>query len=92
VVSKAFPADDLEELTCFGSSGELVRVEDEIVGERRWSIERRMVFSHDGHYWAVNYETPATEMQDIEPFDDDLVECVEVYPREKITIVYEEVK
>lgn len=85
-----FPKETLRELLWDKVDGFEV-VEDKITDTSRWSIHYRLVFKHDGKFYATSYSVGATESQDESPFEyePDEVECKEVFPVEKILIVYE---
>ncbi len=80
-----FSADELEEFLYGGPD----TLEDEIVDTRRWYVTHRMVFRKDGKFYATFYNVGATEQQEIDRWEDDPVECEEVFPVEKVVIVYE---
>lgn len=42
-----------------------------VVDERRWSIDKAVVFEHEGSFWQVIYSDPATEMQEGQDVWDD---------------------
>jgi len=65
-------------------------VEDTFEDERRWSVMRRLVVEEKstGDFFALYYEEPASELQEVEIFsknDDGKVELTQVFP-EKHTI------
>lgn len=75
-------------------------VSDDIVDVGRWVIRHRMVFTDaqfgvtlDGQprFYEARYEVGATEEQEMELFEDDPdpVECVEVFPVERVVTFYE---
>jgi hypothetical protein len=66
-------------------------VEDEITDTTRWSILNRRVFKFEGKFYETFYQHGATECQDESPYeyDEDQIECKEVFPVEKTVIVYE---
>lgn len=66
-------------------------VENEISHKSRWSIFHRRVFKYDNKFYVSCYSVGATEQQDESPYeyDPDEIECEEVRPVEKMTIVYE---
>lgn len=64
-------------------------VSNEIVGTSRWSIAHEIVYKHDGRFWEVRYDEPATEYQDWESYG---TTVREVEPVEKTIIVYRAVK
>ena len=93
MATAAFKKEDLINLVDEGGCEGLVRVESRILSIARWSINHRMVFKDkaSGRFYEAHYSRGATESQDESPFehDDDLVECEEVHPVEKVVIVYE---
>ena len=66
-------------------------VYDKIIGTRRWSVDHERVFSYEGRFYLTRYSEGATESQDERPYEyeDDEIECVEVFPFEKTVTVYE---
>lgn len=66
--------------------GEDCVVSDEIVGHRRWSVDRYMVFEHEGKLYGVNYSVGATESQEERPWENegDMIEVDEL-KRAKVT-------
>lgn len=66
-------------------------VQSELIDTTRWSLVYEMVFKKDGKYYKTSYSTGATESQDESPYEyeDDEIECREVFPKEKTIIVYE---
>jgi len=60
-----------------------------IVAHGRWSLTKRIVFHAEGRFYRLDYDVPATEMQDNDPFDYTDGELVEVFPKEVTTTVYE---
>lgn len=66
-------------------------VEDEIVGDRRWSIDHRIVIQRvsDKKFFADTYSVGATEMQDEGPWEYSEPNFMEVFPVEKVITVYE---
>lgn len=60
-------------------------VDTEIVDTLRWCNVVQAVYAHDGRFWRVTYQEPATEYQDWEP---DTTVCYEVVPQEKTVVVY----
>ncbi len=62
-----------------------------MTGQRRWVTEFERVFKHEGKFYRTCYEQGSTECQDdSQPYeyDDDPVECEEVFPVETTVIVY----
>ena len=66
-------------------------IKDDIVDTSRWAVHYIMVFKLDGKFYETFYSRGATEYQDEDPYeyDDDVIECDEVFPKEKTIIVYE---
>jgi hypothetical protein len=50
-----------------------------------------MIFKFEDKLYKTSYSTGATEYQDEDPYEyeDDVIECPEVFPVEKTIIVYE---
>lgn len=78
----------------WGDTENVEVMQDEISGQRRWSTDHEMVFKFDGKYYETYYSRGSTECQDEVPYeyDEDMIECPEVFPVEKTIIVYEEKK
>lgn len=64
-------------------------VEDEYTGEGRWETYHRAVFKRGEEFVALEYSSPATEMQ--EGQDQSLAEFYEVRPVEVTVTKYEKV-
>jgi hypothetical protein len=66
-------------------------VTERVIGTRRWSTDYERVFKHEGRFYLTTFSRGSTESQDERPYeyDGDEIECVEVFPREKVVIVYE---
>lgn len=68
-------------------------VEDEILDTTRWSVISTRVYKDldTGRFWRTTYSTGATECQDERAYeyDGDEIEFEEVFPVEKVVIVYE---
>ncbi len=64
---------------------------DQIVGHGRWSVHHERVFKFEGKYYRTTYSVGATESQDESPYDYEPgeIECPEVFPVEKLQIVYQ---
>lgn len=73
----------------------LEKVSDKIVGNRRWSVDHSLTFKDkaSGKFYRTTYSVGATEQQDEGPweYEEDMIECAEVRPIEKVVIVYEPV-
>ena len=90
-----FKKEDLQLMVYEDHDGEVFEViEDEIIDTSRWSIIHRMVFKLDGKFYESSYLKGATEQQDEQPYeyDEDVIECDEVFPVEKTITVYEREK
>lgn len=87
---KEFLKEVLEEEEAEFEGKEGLKVRDEISDTGRWSVHYELIFSYDERFYAVNYSTGATEMQDEYPFDNegDEVECYEVAPKPVTVIEY----
>lgn len=69
---------------------EAVLVEDEIVDEKRWSIVHSQVWSlTDGSFIRFSFESPATEMQEGQPYN---TSAEEVEPYEVTVTKFREIK
>jgi hypothetical protein len=57
-------------------------IEDTIVDHRRWVVVHSVVFKYNERHYMVCYDAPATECQDVRPFENepDIVEVPEVKP------------
>ena len=66
-------------------------VYDRIIGHGRWNVHHERVFAFEARYYITQYSVGATENQDEEPYQDDAdeIECVEVFPRERVVTIYE---
>ena len=69
-------------------------IENNIVDNSRWSVIHKIVFSFNGKFYESSYSIGATEQQDESPYeyDNEEIECSEVKPVNKTTIVYEKIK
>mgnify|MGYP006920117490 FL=1 len=64
-------------------------VEDTMIYHERWSIVHRLIFKNNDKAYRTYYEEPATEEQEIHPWEDeDEVECEEVIPVEANTTIW----
>jgi len=63
----------------------------EHTGESRWSQHWRIVFEVEGRFYETTYSIGSTESQDERPYeyDDDEIECKQVFPKSKIVTYYE---
>ena len=66
-------------------------VSEELVDQRRWSLIWRRVFEVGGKFYETVYSEGATETCDERPYeyDDDEIDCPEVFPVQKTVTVYE---
>lgn len=57
----------------------------------KWSISYRRIFKFEDKIYETYFSKGATKLQDIDPYeyDDDEIDCAEVFPVEKTIIVYE---
>lgn len=67
-------------------------VSDIITDHDRWSVSHERVFKYKGKFYITHYSVGATEYQEQEMYYDDVVECKEVAPVQKLVTVYEVVK
>ena len=88
-----FSKDFLRELS-YGDHENAVVVLHEITDTSRWSIHYKQIFKIDEKYYQTFFSVGATEIQDESPYewDEDEIECEEVFPVEKTVIVYEPLK
>jgi hypothetical protein len=65
---------------------------DRIISKTRWSILHELIFCfhNEDKAWKIVYNSPATEYQDCDPFDN-IVKGVLVHQIEKTVKVWEEV-
>ena len=63
----------------------------ELIDTGRWTIHSRRVFEFEGKFYETFFSEGATECQEESPYeyDDDEIECKEVFKVEKTVIVYE---
>lgn len=66
-----------------------ILIEETIVDHTRWSVVYRQIWEHQGKFWEVYDEQPATEYQSYE-FEGRTL--LEVRPVEKTVVVYEAVE
>ncbi len=86
-MSKKFPKQEL-----IDRIDERDYISNEMRDTGRWNITYRMVFADvDGKTYSSCYSVGATEMQDELPYEyeDDEIECREVFPVKKEITVYE---
>ena len=77
-----------------GLDDEVATVSKKITGRRRWVTTYRRVFRHDGKFYETYYDVGSTEQQDQSPYEyeDDEIECAEVFPVERTVTFYESAK
>ncbi len=75
----------------WGDEDEYKIVEDEIIDNRRWSIDHRLVIQRvsDGEFFAGHYSVGATEMQDERPWEYEDAVFHRVMPVKKVVVTYE---
>ena len=63
-------------------------IDNVMIQHKRWSVVHRLIFKDNGKTYRTYYEEPATEEQEIYPWEDeDEIECEEVIPVEtKVTM------
>jgi len=78
----------------FGYIDDVEVIEDNIVDNRRWSIDHEVVFKFEDKFYGTSYSVGATEYQDEQPFeyDGDEISCVEMEPVEVVKIEYKPVE
>jgi hypothetical protein len=69
-------------------------ISDELYEKTRWSVCYERIFKHDDKFYRTFYSVGATESQDEHPYeyDDEQIECEEVFPTQVITTVYKSKK
>ena len=67
-------------------------ISTELIDSSRWSLQYRRVFLYEDRFYETYFSRGATEQQDEHPYeyDEDEIECNEVFPIEKTIIVYEQ--
>lgn len=85
-----FKKEDLQELVYHNPHKGFTRIQDDITSTSRWHINYELIFKYQDKFYATYYRRGATEQQDEAPYeyDKDEIECLEVYPVEKIVIEY----
>lgn len=78
-----FTKTDLQEMV-YDESEILTKIEDNVVGNSRWSIQHVVIFKYKDKYYRTFYSVRATENQYEEPFEysDNEIECEEVILKE----------
>ena len=67
-------------------------VEDEIVGNSRWSIQHRAILKYKDKFYRAYYQVGAAESQEEQAWEyDDTVELVEVHQVPKSIMVWDRV-
>ena len=66
-------------------------IKDELIENDRWSLHYSMIFKLDGKFYETYYQRGATEQQDEQPYeyDNNEIDCYEVFPVEKTITIYE---
>lgn len=76
VFTRKFDGQLIRDIIYGDADGKLVDTMDD---QSRWSVWHTLTFDHDGKTWRINYETAATEHQEVDwPREFDAVE-VEAY-------------
>ena len=85
-----FPKTLLRDIIFDDGPEEYELIENKHIGSTRWSEQRRMVFAYAGKFYASQYSVGLTENQYERPYEyeQQLVECQEVFPVEKTIIEY----
>lgn len=75
----------------WGEDDDFEIMQDEIVDNRRWSIDHRIVVKRksDGRFFADTYSVGATENQDESAYEYSEPNFQEVFPIERTVISYE---
>lgn len=76
VKTRTFTADQLNDLDIPYSDD---TVYTEYITSGRWVDHWSAVFEFDGKHYQVDYQTPATEMQECDRWYDDVVTATEVH-------------
>lgn len=65
----------------------------EIIDETRWTMVHEIVFydTATGKFWRFSIDNPKSENSSWDDYNDQLIDCNEVVPREKTVIVYDSV-
>ena len=64
-------------------------IDNTIIQHKRWSIVRRLIFKDNGKAYRTYYEEPATEEQEMQPWEDeDEIECEEVIQMKVKTTIW----
>jgi hypothetical protein len=86
-----FKKDVLVDLSWGIETDGFTLVEDVILDTTRWSIVSKLTFKFEDKFYQTTYSKGATECQDESPFEyeDDEIECKEVFPVVKTITVYE---
>ena len=94
---KKFDREDLQDMALADHDPEEYQVEvNKITDSNRRSNLFNMIFKDiaSGKYYLSYYSKGATEMQDESPYEceDEIIECQEVEPYEKISVSYKMVE
>lgn len=75
----------------WGCDHDYETVYKKIIDNSRWSIQHEIVVRRksDGKFFRDFYSVGATESQDEGPYDYTDPDFTEVFPKEKVTIIYE---
>ena len=90
-MSKQFKKTTLQEMVVWGDTpDDITIIYNNLIDTSRWSTHHEMVFKQGEVYYISHYSNGATERQDESPYeyDDDLVTCEEVVPKEVTRIEY----
>lgn len=86
-----FAKTDLLEIL-WGDSEKYTEISDQIYDHSRWSVHHELIFQNlsNNKYYRSYYSVGATESQDETPYqyDEDEIECEEVFPIEQTITVY----
>lgn len=89
-VTRTFTIDEIDEWDLPWGTNHMVQ-SDEITDHNRWSIWHELIFEapDDKKLWKLEYQVPATEMQDCDRWPD--LVGIQVEAQEVTTIKYVEV-
>jgi len=90
-----FTKEFLQDIADLDHDPQLVEInKDEIIENTRWSEIHEVVFKTNGKFYASEYSTGLTEQQSEDPYeyDGDMIECIEVEPKEITVIEYVKVE
>lgn len=90
-VTREFPRKDIEELLWGGDvPGYEIVVDANLDGTSRWAKQMHTIFRHDGSLWRIDWETGATEYQEVDQLPYGPI-AYQVVPRTVETVVYDQV-